>query len=94
MREILGKRIEFGGEPHRGWLPLGASTPSPTSKRIATLDLRVFSADGGFLLEWKSRDTDDSGDLWYSILDEALAAARESFRVAEADWTVPSSSPF
>jgi len=86
VREILGKRIEFCGEPHRGWLPLGASTPSPTPKRIATLDLRVFY--GG---RWI---TDDSGDLWYSILDEALAAARESFRVAEADWTVPSSSPF
>ena len=78
--------MEFGGEPHSGWLPAGASTPSPTPIRRATLDFRILEDDGGVVLEWVSRDTEHRGDRWYPSAAQAIADARELFGIEQGEW--------
>jgi len=84
--EVTGRAVEFGGERHSGWLPTGASTPSPTLIRRATLDFRILEDDGGVVLEWVSRDTEDRGDRWYPSTAQAIADARELFGIEKAEW--------
>jgi hypothetical protein len=86
VRLITGRPVEFGGEEHHGWLPAGASTPPPTPIRTALLDLRILKSDDGFVLEWKSRNTEDSGDAWHSSIAEALEQARDAFGVQPSEW--------
>ena len=65
----------------------GASKPLPTPVRKALLDLRILAdEDGGFILEWVSRDNEESGDRWYVSGAQAATEAREFFGVPETAW--------
>jgi hypothetical protein len=83
---VTARAVRFGGEPHRGWLPEGALVPDPTPVRTALLDLRILEDHSGVILEWQSRNTEDSGDTWHSSVAEAQEAARESFGIGVGEW--------
>jgi hypothetical protein len=87
IKSISGRSVDLGGEVPSGWLPPGAATPSPTPRRLALLDVRILEeGNGGFILEWQSRNTSDTGDRWYSSVEEALREADELFGILPTDW--------
>ena len=80
--------VDFGGEPHRRWLPKGAATPSVTPVSRADLALAVLEhGPTDFTLEWRGPTEATSGDTSHSTIDEALSAAEEAFGVPKDAWT-------
>ncbi|MCX5673610.1 MAG: hypothetical protein NTX87_01255 [Planctomycetota bacterium] len=84
--EIRGLHVEFGGEPHQGWLPPGAATPLPTPVERATLNLQIEESAAGFILEWWDEQKKHCGDTWHQTLDDAMAQAETYFGVTRAMW--------
>jgi hypothetical protein len=87
IERIDGIRLTLGGEPHSGWLPLGAAAPRPTPMHEIELDLTIESENGGgFLLIFESRDGSIRGDTWHESLADARDEARRSFGIALEAW--------
>ena len=78
--------VRFGGEEHSGWLPANAVTPQPTPVEDALVDFEVNELEGGYILEWYSRNTSHYGDSWYETLEDALEQARTEFGVKPEEW--------
>jgi len=83
--------VTFGGDGPVGWLPPGAAPPSPTPRRSVRLDIEVRAETTGFLLQWQPSAGDGApheppyaGDEWYQDLQDALAAANDTFGLS---WT-------
>jgi len=76
----------FGGEEHSGWLPANAATPPPTPLEEALLDLEISEVQGGYILQWHSRNTRHHGDLWYETLEDVLEQARVTFDIHPDEW--------
>jgi hypothetical protein len=86
IKELQGRRVEFGGEEHSGWLPAGAAWPRPTPVEVAVVDFEISEVVGGYLLEWYSRNTNHWGDTWHDTLEGALEEARHSFGIQPDEW--------
>jgi len=86
VKQILGHRVTFGGEPHSGWLPEGASVPRPTPTKDVALNITIEFDGAGYLLRWVSTDPTLGGDLWYETLKDAERGATENFGVAASQW--------
>jgi len=87
IKSITGRSVQFGGEPQRGWLPIGVTASGSTPRRTAVLDLRLLSESGdAVVLEWQSRNTEDRGDRWYSSSADAIREAEELFGIAPSEW--------
>jgi len=85
--QIGRKRVRIGGEQHTGWLPRGAATPLPTPVRDLDFEFEISDDGGdGFLLSYQSSDKSCHGDTWHQTIDEAIAAAQESFGIARDEW--------
>jgi hypothetical protein len=82
IKRLPGVPARFGGEEHSGWLPANAVTPPPTPVEEAVVDFEISVVEGGYLLEWYSRNTSHRGDLWFETLEDAL-------RQASIDWGIP-----
>lgn len=41
VKQILGRKVSFGGQEHSGWLPPGAATPKPTPVELVELNIRI-----------------------------------------------------
>lgn len=39
------------------------------------VDFEISEVEGGYILEWHSRNTSHGGDLWYETLEDALERA-------------------
>jgi hypothetical protein len=78
--------LRFGGEEHSGWLPANAATPQPTPVEDALVDFEVNELEGGYILEWYSRNTSHYGDSWHETLDDALEQASAEFGVRPEEW--------
>ena len=83
---MSGVPLRFGGEVHSGWLPANAATPPPTPVEVAVVDFGISEVEGGYMLEWFSRNTDHRGDTWHETLDEALEQAKLSFGLEPEEW--------
>jgi hypothetical protein len=87
LKEVIGKPIEFGGEAHTGWLPLNSAMPPLTPIENAVLDVRILEeGEGGFILEWVSRNTCHSNDSWHASIEEAESEARDQFGIEASEW--------
>ena len=86
VKQILGHHVTFGGEAHSGWLPQGATIPTPTPTRDIALNITIEFGGAGYLLCWASADHAVEGDLWYQMLADAEQAASENFGVAADQW--------
>ena len=82
IKRLQGVPARFGGEEHSGWLPANAVTPPPTPVEEAVVDFEINAVEGGYILQWYSRNTRHRGDLWFETLEEAL-------RQASIDWGIP-----
>ena len=86
-KEVLGKRVESGGQEHTGWLPLNAVMPAPTSIESALLDVRILEeGGGGFILEWISQSTHHANDSWHATIEEAEGEAKNLFGIEASEW--------
>ena len=81
VKRVLGLPVQIGGEPHPGWLPVGAAHPLPTSVRAILMDVAIEFDGYGYLLCYQARDGSISGDTWHKILAEAEQAAANSLGV-------------
>ncbi len=96
IKQVLGIRVEFGGEEATGWLPSSAAEPRATPVESEILDVRISEAGGGFSLDWAARPSatnaepqpPKTGDLWFERLEDAEEAAREQFGIQHEDWRV------
>jgi hypothetical protein len=86
IKRLLAVPVRFGGEEHSGWLPANASTPPPTPVEDALVDFEVNELEGGYILEWFSRNTNHHGDSWHETLDDALEQASAEFGVRPEEW--------
>jgi hypothetical protein len=86
IKRLLAVPVRFGGEEHSGWLPANASTPQPTPVDDALVDFEVNELEGGYILEWFSRNTNHHGDSWHETLDDALEQASAEFGVRPEEW--------
>ena len=86
VKQILGHRVTFGGEPHSGWLPEGASAPRPTPTRDVAPGIDIRFDGSGYLLCWVSEDGQVEGDLWFESLSDAEKTAANDFGVAPDQW--------
>ena len=86
IKRLLGVPVRFGGEEHSGWLPANAATPRPTPVEEALVDFEVHEVEGGYILEWYSRNTSHHGDSWHETLDDVLEQARTEFGVRPEEW--------
>lgn len=89
LKQALGKQICFGGEEHSGWLPPNAALPRTTPVENAVVDVRILESDGGFILEWESRNPDDANDSWHKTIGDAENQAEDQFGIRAADWQTP-----
>jgi hypothetical protein len=88
LKSISGREVEFGGEPHRGWLPANSAVPQPAPARVAVLDLRILDdGQGAVVLEWKSRNSEDQGDRWYPNVGAAVGEAEELSGISLDEWS-------
>jgi hypothetical protein len=78
--------VRFGGEVHSGWLPANAATPAPTPVEDALVDFEVDEVEGGYILEWYSRNTTHHGDSWHETLEDALEQAKTEFDIRPEEW--------
>jgi hypothetical protein len=86
IKRLLAVPVRFGGEVHSGWLPANAVTPPPTPVEHALVDLEVDELEGGYILEWYSRNTSHRGDSWHETLEDALEQASTEFGVRPEEW--------
>jgi hypothetical protein len=86
VQQVLGHHVTFGGEPHSGWLPQGATMPRPTPARDVALNITIEFDGFDYLLCWVSTDNDVHGDLWYQTLEGAEQKALEDFGVRSDQW--------
>jgi hypothetical protein len=86
IKRLRGVPTRFGGEEHSGWLPANAATPPPTPLEEALLDLEISEVQGGYILQWHSRNTSHHGDLWYETLEDVLEQARIPFDIHPDGW--------
>ena len=89
LKQVLGKQIRLGGEEHSGWLPSKAALPRATKVENALVDVRILEIEGGFILEWESRNTDHGSDTWHETIEEAEDQAEHQFGIQASDWQVP-----
>jgi hypothetical protein len=47
----------------------------------ALVDFKVHEVEGGYILQWFSRDTGHHGDSWHETLEDALEQASTEFGV-------------
>src|SRR5918995_6593304 len=76
----------FWGRKHSGWIPAYAATPPPTPVEDALVDFEIGAVEGGYVLEWFSRNTSHHGDSWHETLEDALEQARTEFGVRPEEW--------
>ena len=85
-KRLLAVPVRFGGVEHSGWLPANASTPPPMPVEDALVDFEVDEVEGGYILEWFSRNTGHRGDSWHETLEEALEQVSTEFGVRPEEW--------
>ena len=86
IKRLRGVPTRFGGEEHCRWVPANAATPPPTPLEEALLDLEISEVQGGYILQWHSRNTRHHGDLWYETLEDVLEQARVTFDIHPDEW--------
>ena len=86
IRRLSAVHIRFGGEEHTGWLPAHAATPPPTPVEEALVDFEISEVEGGYILEWFSRNTSHHGDSWHETLEDALEQANIDFGIRPEEW--------
>ena len=86
IKRLLAVPVRFGGEEPSGWLPANAAKPPPTPLEDALVDLEIDELEGGYILEWFSRDTSHHGDSWHESLEDALEQASTEFGVRPEEW--------
>lgn len=86
LKQVLGKAIQFGGHEHSGWLPANALAPQSTPIVNAVLDIQILETEGGYILEWKSRNTNHSNDSWHKTVEDAERQAKIQFDVKPSEW--------
>ena len=86
LKQILGFKVQFGGEEHEGWLPDGASLPKPTPCETVELDIRIEATDGGYLLIWVGQNRRYCGDTWHETVQDAERQAELQFGITGRDW--------
>jgi hypothetical protein len=86
IRRLSAVPIRFGGVQHSGWLPVNAATPPPTPVEEALVDFEIIEVEGGYILEWYSRNTSHHGDLWNKTLEGALEQALIDFGIRPEAW--------
>jgi hypothetical protein len=86
IKRLLAVPVRFGGEVHSGWLPANAITPPSTPVEDALVDFEIDELEGGYILEWYSRNTSHRGDSWHETLEDALEQARTEFGVRSEEW--------
>jgi hypothetical protein len=90
VRQLLQRKIRFGGEKHSGWLPPGAATPLPIPIEEAVVDFEIISDDrgDGCVLQWVSRNTLHHGDIWRESLEGEIGQARNDFGIDPHEWKI------
>ncbi len=96
VKEVYGLRIQFGGEPHSGWLPKDAALPLPTLVEEEIVDVRIEEQDEGYTLEWSVGPSSANpkpmppkcGDLWFESTKDAEISAFEMFGIKQDDWQI------
>ena len=86
LKQILGRAIQFGGQEHSGWLPANAASPRPTAIENDFLDIRILQTEGGFFLEWQSRNPNRTSDTWHETIKDAEAQAAYQFGIEAWEW--------
>jgi hypothetical protein len=86
IKRLSAVPIRFGGEEHSGWLPANAAIPPPTPVEQAVVDFEISEVEGGYILQWYSRNTSHHGDLWYETLEEALEQASIDWGIRPEEW--------
>ena len=86
IKRLMGVPVRFGGEEHSGWLPANAATPRPTPVEDALVDFEINEVEGGYILEWFSRNTSHKGDSRHETLEDALEQASTQFGVRPEAW--------
>jgi hypothetical protein len=89
LLHALGVEVSTGDETHVGWLPKDAAKPLRTPREPAIFDFRIYSSDGGFILEWVSRDNSIRGDLWFSTITGAVDETFVQWGLSVDSWTEP-----
>jgi hypothetical protein len=49
------------------------------------VDVRILETDGGFIVEWESRDTHHSNDSWHATLPDAQKYAQDQFGIEASE---------
>ena len=88
LKQVFGKECQFGGQEPRGWLPTNAALPLPTAVGFLTVDVRILEIEGGFILEWTFRNSDDGNDSWHETLHDAENEAEHLFGIETSDWQI------
>jgi hypothetical protein len=86
IKQLRGVDVRFGGRPHRGWIPNGASVPPPTPEKIVKINFEIHQSNAGFFFVYGGSDPEYCGDSWHESLNEALEAAKESFGIEVDEW--------
>lgn len=86
IKRLSSVPIRFGGEEHSGWLPANAVTPLPTPVEKALVDFEISEVEGGYILQWYSRNTSHRGDLWFETLEDALEQASIHWGIQSQEW--------
>lgn len=82
IRRLPAVRVRFGGVEHSGWLPANVATPVED----ALVDFEISEVEGGYILEWFSRNTSHHGDSWHETLEDAMEQADTDFGVQPEEW--------
>lgn len=88
LKRVNGKEVQFGGEGPTGWLPFNALQPHPTTVEVFTIDARILEMEGGFILEWTVRNSDEGNDTWHNTLHDAENEAEHRFGIVTSDWQI------
>ena len=86
VKQIIGKKVQFGGEEHEGWLPPNASVPKPIPVEKTTIDIEISKEGGGYLIVWQSQSGSRSGDTWHESLEDAENQAKQDFGIEDWEW--------
>ena len=86
IKRLLAVPVRFGGEEHSGWLPANAATPLPTPVENTLVDFEIDEVEGGYVLEWFSRNTSHHGDSWHETLEDALERAGTEFGIRPEEF--------
>ena len=76
--------MRVAGSPRRGWGPADADD---LAARVLPFRFDITDDGGGhFLLIYESLDGEFCADTWHASLEEAFAAAHDSFGIARSEW--------